>query len=44
MCAKKCPGGGITGEPKKPHVIDQDKCVKCGGCYEVCRFGAVTIE
>ncbi|MBQ9825635.1 MAG: NADH-quinone oxidoreductase subunit NuoF [Firmicutes bacterium] len=44
MCAKKCPGGGITGEPKKPHVIDQDKCVKCGGCYEVCRFGAISIE
>ena len=44
MCAKKCPGGGIKGEPKKPHVIDQDKCVKCGGCYEVCRFGAISIE
>jgi NADH-quinone oxidoreductase subunit F len=26
------------------HVIDQDKCIKCGTCLEVCpvKFGAVT--
>ncbi|MQY64213.1 MAG: hypothetical protein GH143_07945, partial [Calditrichaeota bacterium] len=23
--------------------IDQDKCAKCGVCYEVCNFNAVTI-
>ncbi|MBU1742565.1 MAG: 4Fe-4S binding protein, partial [Proteobacteria bacterium] len=25
------------------HVIDQEKCTKCGTCFEVCppRFGAV---
>jgi Fe-S-cluster-containing hydrogenase component 2 len=26
------------------HVIDQEKCIKCGTCFEACppRFGAVT--
>ncbi|MBO7117462.1 MAG: 4Fe-4S binding protein, partial [Bacteroidales bacterium] len=25
-------------------VIDQDKCIKCGTCYEKCRFGAISIK
>ncbi|MBA7667779.1 hypothetical protein ES703_75877 [subsurface metagenome] len=34
----------ITGGKNLVHVIDQDKCTKCGACLEVCpsRFGAVT--
>lgn len=42
ICAKKCPGGAISGERKKPHVIDTSKCVKCGACIEACPFGAIT--
>jgi NADP-reducing hydrogenase subunit HndC len=42
LCSKNCPEGAISGEKKKPHVIDQSKCIKCGVCYEVCRFDAVT--
>nr|WP_243626504.1 4Fe-4S binding protein [Candidatus Cryosericum septentrionale] len=34
----------MTGEVKKTHVIDVDKCIKCGSCYEVCRFGAILKE
>lgn len=41
LCAKKCPEGGIQGEKKKPHVIDQVKCTKCGTCFEVCPFSVV---
>ncbi len=41
LCAKKCPVQAITGEVKKVHVIDQDKCIKCGLCYDVCAFEAV---
>jgi NADH-quinone oxidoreductase subunit F len=41
LCARNCPVNAISGELKKPHVIDKDKCVKCGKCYSVCRFGAV---
>ena len=33
-----------TGGKNRIHVIDQEKCTKCGTCFEVCppRFGAVT--
>jgi len=40
-CAKNCPVDAIIGEVKKPHEIIHDKCVKCGMCYEVCKFNAV---
>ncbi len=42
LCAKKCPTGAITGELRKPYVIDQEKCIKCGVCMDVCKFAAVT--
>jgi len=43
ICARKCPVEAIDGGKKKIHVIDQDKCTKCGTCIEVCppRFDAV---
>ena len=41
MCAKKCPVGAITGEVKGQHVIDKDKCIKCGRCQENCKFDAI---
>lgn len=41
-CARNCPVNVIKGEPKKVHVIDRDGCIKCGQCYKVCKFGAVT--
>jgi Fe-S-cluster-containing hydrogenase component 2 len=33
----------IVGAKKQIHVIDQEKCIKCGTCLEVCppRFSAV---
>jgi NADH-quinone oxidoreductase subunit F/NADP-reducing hydrogenase subunit HndC len=40
-CKKACPVAAITGSPKARHVIDQAKCIKCGACYEVCKFNAV---
>ena len=41
LCSKKCPAQAISGELKKPFVIDPAKCIKCGNCMDVCRFGAV---
>ena len=26
---------------KEVHVLDQELCIKCGSCYEKCRFDAV---
>ncbi len=43
-CAKNCPVACISGERKKTHVIDQDRCIKCGMCYSVCNFDAVRVE
>jgi NADH-quinone oxidoreductase subunit F len=44
LCALKCPNEAISGEKKKPHVIDQEKCIQCGICYERCKFDAVLIK
>jgi len=41
LCARKCPVGAISGEVKKPFVIDQSKCIKCGVCMESCKFAAI---
>ncbi len=41
LCAIKCPVNCISGEKKGPHTIDQEACIKCGQCYDVCRFEAV---
>lgn len=43
LCARKCPVQCIDGTVKNPHVINQDKCIKCGNCYTACKFGAVEI-
>ena len=40
-CARVCPVGAIEGEVKKPHVIDQSKCIKCGACVSACPFKAI---
>lgn len=44
LCAKNCPVDAISGSVKEKHVIDQDKCIKCGKCMDSCKFGAVTKE
>jgi len=41
LCAKHCPVHCISGEARKIHVIDQNACIKCGKCFEVCKFDAV---
>jgi NADP-reducing hydrogenase subunit HndC len=35
-CKKECPAEAISGSTKHIHVIDQEKCTKCGQCLEVC--------
>ena len=41
LCARACPAEAISGKVKEPHVIDQEKCVKCGACMTACKFGAI---
>ncbi len=40
-CKRVCPTEAITGEVKQPHIIDQEKCIKCGACFEKCKFDAI---
>ena len=44
LCSKKCPVNAISGTVKNPHVIDMDKCIKCGNCKSVCKFNAVEVR
>ncbi len=41
-CKKVCPVVAITGTVKNRHVIDQKKCVKCGACFDKCKFNAIS--
>lgn len=41
LCARNCPVHAISGTVKNPHIIDTDKCIKCGKCIQSCKFGAV---
>ena len=43
-CARACPVGAIHGTVKNPHEIDQNVCIKCGTCYEKCKFNAISIK
>ena len=44
ICARRCPVEAITGAKNQVHVIEQEICIKCGTCFEVCpsKFRAVT--
>jgi len=44
VCARNCPANAITGERKQTHHIDPDLCIKCGICYQLCAFGAITVN
>lgn len=43
LCFRNCPVGAITGERRQPHFIDQSLCIKCGVCYEKCKFNAISL-
>lgn len=42
-CARKCPVSCISGEVKKPHVIDQKECIRCKQCVSSCKFNAIVV-
>lgn len=43
-CKVLCPNQAIQGEPKKTHVIDASKCIKCNTCRDICKFDAVLVK
>jgi NADH:ubiquinone oxidoreductase subunit F (NADH-binding)/(2Fe-2S) ferredoxin/NAD-dependent dihydropyrimidine dehydrogenase PreA subunit len=40
-CLRVCPTGAITGDKREVHTLNQGLCIKCGACYDVCKFDAV---
>jgi len=44
LCRRNCASDAIRGEKGQAHEIMQDKCIKCGVCYDVCNFNAVKVE
>jgi NADH:ubiquinone oxidoreductase subunit F (NADH-binding)/(2Fe-2S) ferredoxin/NAD-dependent dihydropyrimidine dehydrogenase PreA subunit len=42
VCARQCPPHCIAGERQKRHTIHASECIRCGKCYEVCRFKAIS--
>ncbi len=40
-CARNCPVDAISGAIREKHVINQDKCIKCGACIDNCSFKAI---
>ena len=44
LCIAACPGGAITGERDRVHVIDQEICDRCGICKAICsKYEAVRV-
>ena len=44
LCVKNCPQEAISGEEKQPQKIDQELCIRCGVCKDVCKFEAVVVR
>ncbi len=44
LCVRYCPAEAITGERKKPYIIDKEKCIHCGLCMSVCRLSAISVQ
>lgn len=44
VCSRNCPVEAIHGERRHPHVIDADRCIRCGICLQVCNFNAIAVH
>jgi NADH:ubiquinone oxidoreductase subunit F (NADH-binding)/(2Fe-2S) ferredoxin/NAD-dependent dihydropyrimidine dehydrogenase PreA subunit len=44
VCMRNCPSDAISGSKREPHVIDIERCTRCGICTTVCKFDAVFVE
>jgi len=41
QCARTCPAKAISGEVRRPHVVDALKCIGCGQCMDVCPTNSI---
>jgi NADH-quinone oxidoreductase subunit F len=43
VCERQCPTKAIVGGKDAMHRIEQDKCIKCGVCFEACKFDSIRV-
>lgn len=43
ICARICPTQAITGELKKPHVVNKETCIGCEQCVAKCPTSAIKL-
>jgi len=44
LCRLLCPVEAIEGAKKVVHKVIQEKCIKCGTCFDKCKFGAIIVD
>lgn len=44
LCARLCPVDAIIGEKKQKHTIDSNLCIRCGACYDSCKYDAIIVH
>ncbi len=44
LCRLVCPAEAIEGAKKELHRVIQEKCIKCGTCFDRCKFDAIIVE
>jgi NADH-quinone oxidoreductase subunit F len=44
VCKSRCPQDAVIGKKKEPHTIIQEKCIQCGICEDVCKYGSVRVQ
>ena len=44
LCARNCTVDAIDGKLHELHVINDDKCIRCGICLDVCNRDAVGVR
>src|SRR5664280_123617 len=43
-CAAKCPVNAIYGTRLQPFFIVEEKCIRCGICFDICKFSAINVK
>ncbi len=44
VCLRECPQQAITGEKKRPHLINKEMCTRCKLCFDLCKFDAILVS
>jgi Fe-S-cluster-containing hydrogenase component 2 len=43
-CTRACPAGAISGMVRHVQEVDNDRCIECGKCLDICLFDAISLK